>query len=151
MSSLIKSLQRPDRARRTEAVNVPRIFLGFLEWMSVTPTPGQAEFARVAYDLGEPCSGLGERLFGFTGPVPVGARGVVAAVCGARGGKSYLAVALRLVFGMLVRDLSSMAPGQRAVALIIAPNDKLRREVLNYARGAVRNKRELEDMVCEDG
>jgi hypothetical protein len=82
--------------------------------------------------------------------VPMGARGVVGAVCGARGGKSYVVVALRLVWGMLVRDLSSMAPGQRAVALIVAPNDKLRREVLNYARGAVRSKPELEAMVTED-
>jgi hypothetical protein len=150
MSSLIKSLQRPARAARTDAVDVPRSFLGFCAWLGVALTPGQSEFARVAYDAGEPGGGLGERLFGFAGPVPVGARGVVAAVCGARGGKSYVAVALRLVFGMLVRDLRSMAPGQRAVALIVAPNDKLRREVSNYARGAVRSKPELEAMVCED-
>lgn len=82
-------------------------------------------------------------LFGGVTEVPLGARGVVAAVCGARAGKSYVLVALRLVFGMLVRDLSSLAPGQRAVALIVAPNDKLRAEVLNYAIGAVRSKPEL--------
>jgi hypothetical protein len=51
---------------------------------------------------------------------------------------------------MLVRDLSSLAPGQKAVALIMAPNDKLRREVANYARGAVRSKPELESMVVDD-
>jgi hypothetical protein len=51
---------------------------------------------------------------------------------------------------MLMRDLSSLAPGQRAVALIVAPNDKLRREVANYARGAVRSKPELDAMVIED-
>ncbi len=146
MSSLIKSLQRQARAPRTD-VNVPRTFIGFCAWLGVTLTDGQAEFARVAYDGDEPSGGLGERLFGFTGQVPVGARGVVAAVCGARGGKSYVAVALRLVFGMLVRDLSSMAPGQRAVALIVAPNDKLRREVMNYAIGAVRSKPELVAML----
>lgn len=152
MSSLIKSLQR-QAPRRTEiaSVDVPRSFIAFCQWMGVTLTDGQTEFARVAYDHGEPCSGLSERLFGFTGAVPVGARSVLAVVCGARGGKSYIAVALRLVFGMLVRDLSTMAPGQRAVALIIAPNDKLRREVSNYARGAVRSKPELEAMIVEDG
>jgi hypothetical protein len=89
----------------------------------------------------------GASLFGGVVDVPLGARGVVAAVCGARAGKSYVIVALRLVFGMLVRDLSSMAPGQRAVALIVAPNDKLRTEVLNYAVGAVRSKPELEAML----
>jgi hypothetical protein len=150
MDSLLKQVQQPLRTARTEALDVPRTFIGFCKWLGVRLTDGQAEFGRVAYDGGEPSGGLGERLFGFAGPVPVGARGVVAAVCGARGGKSYVAVALRLVFGMLVRDLSSMAPGQRAVALIIAPNDKLRREVLNYARGAIRSKSELEAMVCED-
>lgn len=151
MSSLIKSLQRRAPAPRTSDVDVPTTFVAFCKWMGVALTDGQTEFARVAYDCAEPSGGLSERLFGFTGPVPVGSRGVVATVCGARGGKSYIAVALRLVFGMLVRDLSSMAPGQRAVALIIAPNDKLRREVLNYARGAVRSKPELEAMIVEDG
>jgi len=48
---------------------------------------------------------------------------------------------------MLVRDLSTMAPGQKAVALIIAPNDKLRREVINYALGAVHSKPELAAML----
>jgi len=104
----------------------------------------------VAYDGGLPEGDLGRRLFGFVGSVSVAARSVVTAVCGARGGKSYVVVALRLVHGMLVRDLRSLAPGQRAVALIVAPNDKLRREVLNYARGAVRSKPELEAMVVED-
>lgn len=150
MKQLEKMLRAKAPARSTD-VDVPRTFLGFCEWLEVTLTPGQAEYARVAYDLGEPGSGLGERLFGFAGTVPLGARSVVASVCGARGGKSYVAVALRLVHGMFVRDLSSVAPGQRAVALIIAINDKLRREVLNYARGAVRSKPELESMVVEDG
>lgn len=132
---------------RTE---VPLAFLAFCAWLGVVLTAGQAEFARVAYDAGLPEGTLGQRLFGFVGEVQVAARSVVTAVCGARGGKSYVVVALRLVHGMLVRDLRSLAPGQRAVALIVAPNDKLRREVLNYARGAVRSKPELEAMVVED-
>jgi hypothetical protein len=109
-------------------------------------TLGQAELVRVAFDGVEPVDReLAAKLFGA--PVPVGIRSVVAAVCGARAGKSYVLVALRLVWGMLVRDLSSLAPGQRAVALIVAPNDKLRREVLNYALGAVRSKPELAAML----
>lgn len=148
---LAKMLQAKLPASRATDVDVPRTFLGFCTWLGVALTDGQAEFARVAYDLGEPGGGLGERLFGFAGAVPMGARSVVGAVCGARGGKSYVAVALRLVWGMLVRDLSSMAPGQKAVALIVALNDKLRREVMNYARGAVRSKPELEATVTEDG
>lgn len=106
----------------------------------------------MAFDGRKPLDrGLSRQLFGCdVDDVPLGVRSVVGAVCGARAGKSYCIVALRLVHGMLVRDLRSVAPGQRAVALIIAPNDKLRREVLNYARGAVRSKPELEAMVVED-
>lgn len=139
---LAKILQAKAPSRGTD-VDVPRSFLGFCKWLGVRLREGQAELARVAFDGAEPSDGLGARIFGFSGHVPVGARSVVGAVCGARGGKSYVLVALRLVHGMLVRDLSSLAPGQKAVALIIAPNDKLRREVLNYALGAVRSKSEL--------
>ncbi len=132
---------------RTE---IPRAFLPFCLWLGVELTAGQTELARVAFDGGSPM-GVADAvsMFGGITEVPVGARSVVAAVCGARAGKSYVLVALRLVFGMLVRDLSSMAPGQRAVALIVAPNDKLRGEVLNYALGAVRSKPELAAMLLE--
>lgn len=143
---LAKMLQAKPASRAIDA-DVPRTFLAFCAWLGVILSAGQSEFGRVAYDMGEPSGGLGESLFGFAGPVPMGARGVVGAVCGARGGKSYVIVALRLVYGMLVRDLSSMAPGQRAVALIVAINDKLRREVINYALGAVRSKPSLEAML----
>lgn len=48
---------------------------------------------------------------------------------------------------MLVRDVSALPPGQKAVALIIAPRDDLRMEVLRYAVGAVMSKRELAAML----
>ena len=136
MDSLLKQVRQPLRTVRTDA-NVPRSFLAFCIWLGVALTLGQAELVRVDFDGMEPVDReLAAKLFGAS--VPMGVRSVVAAVCGARAGKSYVLVALRLVWGMLVRDLSSLAPGQRAVALIVAPNDKLRREVLNYAVGAVR-------------
>ncbi len=149
MSSLLKSLQRQPPVRRTE-LEVPRGFLAFCAWLGVALTSGQAELARVAFDGAEPVDRhLAGSLFGQD--VSVGRRDVLAAVCGARAGKSYVLVALRLVHGMLVRDLSTLAPGQRAVALIIAPNDKLRNEVLNYAKGAVRSKPELAGLMVEQG
>lgn len=143
--SLIKSLQRQAPARHTEVFSVPPTFLGFLEGIGVTPQPGQAELVRVAYDGVEPVDReLAIRIFGpldFAN-LPVGARDVVAAVCGGRGGKTYLLVALRLVWGMLVRDLSPLAPGQEAAATIVAPSEKLRQEAVNYALGALRSKPE---------
>lgn len=130
---------------RTE-LDAPQTFLGFCAWLGVHLFPGQAELARVAFDGTEPVDrDVAQQLFGCAdfASLPVGARDVVAAVCGGRGGKSYVLVALRLVYGMLVRDLSSLAPGQRAVALVVAPNDELRQEVVNYALGAYRSKPEL--------
>jgi hypothetical protein len=131
--------------RRTK-VEIPRVFLAFCAWLGVVLTAGQSELARVAFDGLEPVdAGLAQRLFGEG--VPLGRRAVVAAVCGARAGKSYVLVALRLVHGMLVRDVSALPPGVRAAALIIAPRDDLRMEVFRYALGVVRSKPELAAML----
>lgn len=127
-------------------MEVPGAFLAFCAWLGVVLTVGQAELARVAFDGMEPVDvGFARRLFGER--VPVGRRAVVAAVCGARAGKSYVLVALRLVHGMLLRDVSALPPGVRAAALIIAPRDDLRTEVFRYALGVVRNKPELAAML----
>jgi hypothetical protein len=147
--SLIKSLQRQAPARRTD-VDVPRTFLGFLEWVDVTPSAGQSELCRVAFDGAQPVDGeIARELFG---PIdfdnlPMGCRDVVGAICGGRGGKSYVLVALRLVWGMLVRDLSPLAPGQKAYATVVAPNEKLRQEVVNYGLGVCRSKPELRALM----
>lgn len=135
--SLIKSLRR--QAPAVTDADVPPTFLGFCAWAGVRLTPGQAELCRVAYDVAEPVDrGLAAALFGDL-PMGRGRPPVVAAVCGARAGKSYVLVALRLVHGMLMRDVSALPPGQRAVAMIIAPRDDMRMEVFRYALGAVMN------------
>ena len=139
-------LKRPPQRPRT-SVDVPPTFLGFCEWLGVALRPGQAELVRVAFDGVEPVDrGIASQLFGPD--VPVGRRSVVAAVCGARAGKSYVLVALRLLHGMLVRDVSQLPPGVKAAALIIAPRDDLRTEVFRYALGAVESKPELAAMLA---
>jgi hypothetical protein len=149
MSSLIKNLQRTTPQRPTDAFDVPKTFAAFCVWIGVTLSAGQSELVRVAFDGHEPMDhDLTVEIFGTH--LSMGFHRVVAAVCGARSGKSYVLVALRLVWGMLVRDLSSMAPGQRAVAMIVAPNEKLRREVLNYALGAIKSKPELATMLSRE-
>lgn len=151
MSSLLKKIQR-QAPRRTEGptFDVPRSFLGFLDWLGVTPSAGQAELARVAFDGAEPVDrALAERIFGpidFS-DLPMGLRRVFVAVVGGRGGKTYLLIALRLVWGMLVRDLSTLAPGEQAFATVVAPNDKLRQQAINYALGACRSKPELRALM----
>lgn len=148
MHSLAKSLLRAPQTTRIED-DVPRTFVRFCHWLGVVLTPGQAELVRVAYDGGEPVeAGIANRLFGDN--LPLGPRPVVAAVCGARAGKSYVLVALRLVWGMLVRDVSAVPPGPHAAALIIAPRDDLRQEVFRYALGAIRSKPTLARMLVGD-
>lgn len=123
----------------------PTSFIEFANACGVHLSDGQTVLCSVAFDGREPRDFSGDlsvvaaQLFGGAATIAPSARGVLAAVCGARGGKTYLLVALRLVYGMLTRDLSSLARGQRAVALVIAPNDKLRQEAINYALGAVAN------------
>ncbi len=151
MSSLLKNMTTPPRRARVTDVAIPSTFGEFCAWLGIGLSPGQAELVRVAFDgLAPHDVELAHRLFGDLEGMSPNARRVVAAVCGARAGKSYILVALRLVYGMLVRDLSGLAPNQQAFALIIAPNTKLRREVLNYAIGAVRSKPELRAMLVGD-
>lgn len=126
----------------------PASFVAFCEWLGVDLSPAQRLAAGVLYDGDDiPDTELGRSLFGRAGPVDAAQRGVVAAVCGGRGGKSHRLVALRILHGMLTRDLSSLAPGQRAVALVIAPRDSLRQEVINYVRGAVASHPALRTML----
>ncbi len=131
----------------------PTTFLSFCSFIGVTLTPGQRVLCAVAYDGVEPKDlsaedqALAKRIFGDVETVPSAARTTLAAVCGGRGGKSYILISLRLLYGALTRNLKSLAPGQKAVSLIIAPNDKLRREVISYALGAMRSHPQLNAML----
>lgn len=131
----------------------PKTFVGFCTWIGVTLTPGQRVLCSVAYDgvaikdLPPEDQAIAIVIFGGVFDIPREARSTIAAVTGGRGGKSYVLIALRLIYGALTRDLKSLAPGQKAVALIIAPNNTLRREVVAYALGAMRSKPELAHMV----
>lgn len=97
---------------------IPDGFLAFCAWLGVEVTEGQADIAARAYD-------------------DETRHPVVVVVAGRRAGKSRILGGLRLLHGMLTRDVTSCAPGQIPTALVVAPNDTLRAEVLQYARGAV--------------
>lgn len=132
--------------RAHRGLDVPRSFLGFCEWVGVTPQPGQAELVRVAYDGEQPLDvELARRIFGDIdfANLPPDVRDVIVGVCGGRGGKTYVLVALKLVHGMLVRDLSPLAAGQEAAATVVAPSERLRQEAVNYALGVMRSRPEL--------
>lgn len=129
--------------RQRDSAPVPQSFVVFAaEWCGIDwdAYPAQRLVAGVVYD-GEPVpdSELARTLFGdVVGPIDAVLRSTLVAVCGRRGGKTYALISLRLLHLMLTCDLSMVRPGQRPVALVIAPNKKLRQEAVNYALGAAR-------------
>jgi len=116
----------------------PVRYVDFAERLGVTLTAPQRALARVAFDGEEPkdVPRAGE-VFGPVQTIPASCRSVVVGVCGARSGKSYVFGALRLLWGALTRDLSSLAPGQEAMAPIVTPRLELGKEVLRYIVGAI--------------
>lgn len=128
-------------------------FVAFCLWLGVTLTPGQRVLAAVAYDGHEPSAAttpqakaLATKIFGPVATISPRARAVLNATCGARAGKSYVLLALRLLWGALVRDLSPLAPGEAATSVVVAPTLKLARQTLGYIKGALSHP-ELSPMV----
>src|SRR5690606_22655097 len=78
-------------------------------------------------------------IFGDVDVVPLVARDVLFAVCGARAGKTYVLGALYSLWRALVADLSTLAAGELACALIVAPDLRLARQALRYALGACKS------------
>jgi hypothetical protein len=123
----------------------PVAFVAFVESvLRVKLTAAQRVLCSVAYDGREPGDLEGEerdlarRLFGDVDRIPPEARHVFAAVCGARGGKSYVLCALRLLYLALTVPLASLAPGELAAALIVAPDVRLARQTVRYVLGAAK-------------
>lgn len=119
-------------------------FLAFVTLLRVTLTPAQRVLARVAFDGEQPGDLEGEdreiaaKLFGPIDEIPPAARAVLVIVKGARVGGTWIFGALYSLWRALVADLSALAPGERAVAVIVAPDTRLGRQALRYALGAAR-------------
>lgn len=128
--------------------------------LRVRLSDGQRVLCLVAYDGLEPRDlegadrELARTIFGDVDSIPPEARRVLVAVCGARGGKSYVLGALRLLHLALTVPLTSLAPGEIATGLVVAPGLKLARQCLRYALGAAREVPELAERIVsetEDG
>lgn len=126
----------------------PRSFLDFTSSaLDVELTRAQRALALVAFDGMQPRDvNGGEALFGDA-VVPNGARGVVVAVCGARAGKSFVLGGLRLLHLALTVPLTTLAAGEVAVALIVAPDVRLGRQVLRYALGAAQSAPDIKRRI----
>lgn len=109
--------------------------------LAVVLTATQRVLCLVAFDGINPIDldladrAIAFQLFGAVDRFPRQARGVLVLVAGARSGKSYLG-ALYSLWRALTASLSSLAPGELAVALGVAPDMRLGRQWLRFAHGA---------------
>lgn len=128
-------------------------FIQFTDSLGVELTPAQRTLARVAFDGVDPCRLDGEErtlaatLFGPVDTIPAEARLVLCAVKGARIGGSYIFAGLYSLYRALTADLSRLAPGEQGVALIVAPDLRLARQVLRYALGAAESSPALARLI----
>lgn len=124
--------------------------------LRVKLTIGQRVLCLVAYDGLEPKDLEGDerevarRIFGDIDVIPPEARAVVVAVCGARAGKTYILGALRLLHLALTVPLTSLAPGEVASGLIVAPDLRLARQCLRYALGAAKATPAIAERVASE-
>jgi hypothetical protein len=127
----------------------PKSFCRFVLDLGVSLTPAQDTLCRVAFD-GEPArTPLARELFAIDAEVPGQIRGIVVAVCGARAGKSYVLGGLRLLHLALTVPLTTLAPGETASALIVAPDVRLGRQVLRYALGAAEKSPDIKRRITQ--
>jgi hypothetical protein len=120
--------------------------------LRVRLTPAQRVLCLVAFDGVDPEQldaadrDLALKLFGPIDTIPPEARGVVLFVKGARTGGSYMA-ALYALYRALTADLATLAPGELASALVVAPDTRLARQVLRYAIGASRSAPSIAPLI----
>lgn len=128
----------PKRKHRRRAI----AFTDFCRKLGVELYPGQRVLASVMFDQVDPRDLEGEdraiarELFGDVDVVPETARQTAAVMAGARGGKSYVVVALKSLHAALTAPLDGLAPGEEALALIVAPDLRTARHSLKYAKAA---------------
>ena len=125
----------------------------FLRALGITLAPAQDVGFRVTFNGEEPSALVGadadlsRMLFDdVQGDVPTLARDVVVIVKGARIGGSRFS-ALRALHLALTIDLSTLAPGEEAFVLFVAPDMRLARQTMRYALGAVQADRALAVML----
>lgn len=130
-------------------------FVHFLEvFFGLRLSVGQRALLRVTVDGAEPKDLEGaerEAAALMFGPsvetIPPAARAVLAIVGGARWGKTYLPGALYSLWRALFADLSTLAPGELAVALAVARDMRLGRILLRFAVGAAQSHPHLRGCI----
>lgn len=123
--------------------------------LGVSLSPAQRVLCSVAFDGVEPRDlndedrEIAAKLFGRVDTIPKMARAVIAALIGARSGKSYL-FSLRLLHLAFICQLNTLAPGEQAYGLLVAPDMRLARQGLRYISGAAHKAKALADMITSE-
>lgn len=137
-----------------EPEQIPEVFSEFCAWLGIKLEPGQSAIAKVAFDRLNPGDLTGEErdialsVFGGVETVPDNVRSVFVGVCGARGGKSYVLVALRALHLAMTAPLPrQIAANQKPAVVIVAPDMKLSREPIESIEGAIRSHPLLEERL----
>jgi len=121
----------------------------FCRRLGVRSTTAQRIQHAVCFDRAHPADFEGAerdiafQLFGSLAAIPDEARSVVVWRKGARSGGTYFA-ALFALYAALTLPLTTLAPGEHAFAVIVAPDMRLGRQALRFVLGALGTRRELQ-------
>jgi hypothetical protein len=131
-------------------------FVGFLASVGVKlEAPGQRVFWSVACDGVQPRDLRGAEqaaansMFGPVSDIPPDVRHTVAALKGARVGFSYIG-SLRLLHLALTVDLSTMAAGEHAAGIIVAPDLRLARQAFRFLLGAAKGTQAIAGRIVSE-
>jgi hypothetical protein len=116
---------------------------------------GMLVLCLVAFDGLEPKDLVGEQreiarqIFGPVDVIPPEARAaaVLVLVAGARGGKTYIVGALRILHLALTVPLDTLAPGEEAFGTIFSGDPRQREQCFRYALGAARSHPGIRAMI----
>ncbi len=156
-ADLERSMLRGNSLSPTESSNpVPNSYVEFVEgWLLVQLRPAQRVLCKVCFDGWEPIDldederVYAQELFGDVDRIPDGARDVLAVIVGGRAGKTYL-FSLRVLHLALTHSLSTLAAGEHAFGVIIAPKLNLAHQALRYCSGAARSHELLKSWITSD-
>lgn len=136
--------------------DLPANFIDFVRLLGVEPEPAQEVYWAVACgdvqiaDLAPWARELAREIFGEIDEVPPDARGVNACVKGADTGFSFFG-GLRLLHRAVTGAMGDASPGVPRVALAVAPDLKLARQLVRTARAFAEQDPRIKPMILASG
>jgi hypothetical protein len=144
-----------DAHERSEALASHRTFAESPHYCGLTLSPLMAATMDAAEGREIPPGLLSDetvsRHFGCTrDQLPRLRRALVAVRAGGRAGKTSRLLATKALHAALTVPLPTLAPGERAVALLMAPDLKLSQQILGFVRGYCEGSPDLRSRVTRD-